>query len=57
MLLSPYYACVFLSAEAAEDGCRDEGSAGHRDASAAPGNPLPQHRLLRPTAVFVAEEC
>jgi len=39
MLPLPYHDRVFRSAEAAEDGCRDESSAGHRDASAAPGNP------------------
>lgn len=41
MLPLPYYERVFRSVEVAEDGCRDESPVGHRDASAAAGNPLP----------------
>lgn len=59
MLLLPSCKCVFHSAEVAEDGCGDEGPPGHRDASAAAGNPLPcQTRASLAHSSFpIAEEC
>lgn len=55
----PYYERVFRSVEVAEDGCRDESPLGHRDASAAAGNPLPYHTRspLAQTSFPIAEEC